>query len=88
MKKLFIALVVTLAFAGASVAQKYAYVDSDYILDNIPEYKAAQNQLDELSQEYQQEIEAKFAEIDKMYKAFQAEVVLMPDDVKKKRRGR
>ena len=85
MKKLFITLIVSLTFCGALIAQKYAYVDSEYILDNIPEYKEAQNQLDELSQEYQQEIEGKFAEIDKMYKAFQAEVVLMPDDVKKKK---
>ena len=85
MKKIF--LVLFLAFAGASLAlaQKYAYVDSDYILDNIPEYKDAQNQLDELAGEYQKEIEDKFAEIDKLYKTYQAEVVLMPDDVKKKR---
>mgnify|MGYP001769076236 CR=1 FL=1 len=60
MKKIF--LVLFLAFAGASalLAQKYAYVDSDYILDNIPEYKDAQNQLDELADEYQKEIEEKF----------------------------
>jgi outer membrane protein len=85
MKKIVLTLFFILASAVILLAQKYAYVDSDYILDNIPEYKEAQNQLDELSQEYQQEIEGKFAEIDKMYKAFQAEVVLMPDDVKKKK---
>jgi outer membrane protein len=85
MKKIVLALF--FVFAGTSIllAQKYAYVDSDYILDNIPEYKDAQTQLDELAAEYQKEIEDKFAEIDKLYKTYQAEVVLMPDDVKKKR---
>lgn len=67
------------------LAQKYAYVDSDYILANIPEYKEAQNQIDELANEYQKEIEAKFAEIDMMFKAYQAEAVLMPEDIKKKK---
>jgi outer membrane protein len=85
MKK--IGLVVFFILTGASIllSQKYAYVDSDYILDNIPEYKDAQTQLDELAEEYQKEIEDKFAEIDKLYKTYQAEVVLMPDEVKKKR---
>ncbi len=85
MKKIIlVSLFIVLGISFLS-AQKYAYVDSNYILDNIPEYKDAQNQLDEIAVEYQQEIEEKFAEIDKMYKAYQAEVVLMPDDVKKKR---
>ncbi len=54
-------------------------------MENIPEYKDAQSQLDDLSAEYQKEIEDKYAEIDKMYKTFQAEAVLMPEDVKKKK---
>lgn len=68
-----------------SFSQKYAYVDSDYILANIPEYKEAQKQIDELAEEYQKEIEAKFNEIDMLYKAYQAEAVLMPEDIKKKK---
>ena len=67
------------------IAQKYAFVDTKYILENIPEYKTAQDQLDELSAQWQKEIEGKFAEIDKMYKDYQAESVLLPDDMKKKR---
>jgi outer membrane protein len=85
MKKLILVSLFISMGVSFLLAQKYAYVDSDYILDNIPEYKDAQNQLDELALEYQKEIEDKFAEIDKMYKAYQAEVVLMPEDVKKKR---
>jgi outer membrane protein len=85
MKNILITMGLIFSFAGIVLSQKYAYVDSDYILDNIPEYQDAQNQLDELAAEYQKEIEDKFAEIDKLYKTYQAEVVLMPDEVKKKR---
>ena len=73
-----------LATAGIQ-AQKFAYVDSQYILDNLPEYKSAQQQLDRISLQWQKEIEAKFAEIDKMYRDFQAEAILLTDEMKRKR---
>jgi outer membrane protein len=76
-------LIAVVFFTGR--AQKYAFVDTDYILDNIPEYADAQSVLDELSVQWQKEIEAKFTEIDKMYKDFQNEAVLLPEDMKKKR---
>ena len=85
MKKI---ILITALFFGAmfsSFAQKFGYVDSEYILDNIPDYKAAQEKLDELSVQWQKEIEEKFAEIDKLYKNFQSESVLLPEDIKKKR---
>ena len=85
MNKTLLTFVISLLFTVGLVAQKYAYVDTEYILENIPEYKDAQNQLDELSEEYQAEIEDKYAEINKMYMDFQAEAVLMPVDVKKKK---
>lgn len=85
MKKIFISTLFFCAFSVAALAQKYAYVNTGYILDNIPEYADAQAQLDELSVQWQKEIEAKFSEIDKMYKSFQNESVLLPDDMKKKR---
>lgn len=72
-------------FTLVAGAQKFAFVDTDYILENITEYSAAQQQLDDLSAQWQKEIEAKFTEIDKMYRSFQAEVVLLPDDLKTKR---
>ena len=84
MKKVLISLLLIVAFSAA-IAQKYAYVDTEYILDNIPEYKDAQNQLDELAEDYQKEIKEAYAELDRMYKNFQAEAVLMPDDIKKKK---
>lgn len=85
MKKTVLFLFMVLATAGAGYAQKYAYVDTQYILNNIPEYKSAQSQLDNISITWQKEIEAKYAEIDKMYKAFQAEQILLTEDMKKKR---
>ena len=66
-------------------AQKYALVDTEYILNNIPSYKAAQTQLDKISEDWQKEIEAKFAEVDKMYKDYEGEQAMLSDDLKKKR---
>lgn len=84
MKK--IALTTMLALIGLfTFGQKFAYVDTEYILENISEYRNAQEQLDEMSIKWQKEIEAKFADIDKLYKAFQAEAVLLPEDIKKQK---
>lgn len=66
-------------------AQKYAYVDTEYILDNIPEYSDAQDELDEMSKKWQREIEASYGQVEEMYKKYQAEAVLLPDDIKVKR---
>jgi len=85
MKKIVLGIALILASFSIASAQKYAYVDTDYILDNIPEYGDAKTSLDELSTKWQKEIEVKFAEIDKLYKDFQTESVLMPEDVKKKK---
>ncbi|MFZ7115293.1 MAG: OmpH family outer membrane protein [Bacteroidota bacterium] len=70
---------------GTANAQKYAYVNSEYILENIPEYKTAQQTLDNLSLTWQKEIEDKYAIIDKLYKAYQAEQVLLTEEMKKRR---
>jgi outer membrane protein len=85
MKRIFFIIGILLFGYGVSVAQKFAYVDTQYILDNLPEFTEAQAQLDELSNQWQKEIEAKFAEVDKMYKDYQAQMVLLPDDMKKKK---
>jgi outer membrane protein len=82
--KLSLVMVAFLMVSAVS-AQKYAYIDSEYILSNVPEYQDAQNQMDELSEKWQKEIEAKFLEIDNLYKKYQADVVLLPADMKKKR---
>lgn len=85
MKKLVLVVAVVLGMAVAASAQKMAFIDTEYIMENIPAYKAAQNQLDQLSSQYQKELESMHAEIEQMYKDFQAESVLLSDDMKRKR---
>jgi outer membrane protein len=85
MKKNMLAFLAVMLFSAAGFSQKFGYVDSEYILENIPEYKAAQKELDELSVQWQNQIEAKYSEIDKLYKSFQAEQVLLTEDMKRKR---
>lgn len=74
-----------MAITGFS--QKFAFVDTEYILENIAEYRTAQDQLDALSLEWQKELEEKFAEIDKLYKAYQNEAFLLSEDLKTKRQN-
>jgi outer membrane protein len=85
MKKLMILTALVLMGFISGYGQKYAYVDTDYILNNIPEYTDAQALLNDLSAQWQKEIEAKFQEIDKLYKDYQAESILLPEDLKKQR---
>lgn len=83
--KTVLSIVIGLLMISTLSAQKYAYVDTEYILDNIPEYKDAQNQIDEMAEEFQEEVMEARAEIDRMYKNYEAESVLMPDDIKEKK---
>jgi outer membrane protein len=65
--------------------QKYGYIDSDYILGNMPDYKEAQAELDRVAAEWQKEIEAKFKSIDSMYKKYEVESITLPENLKKSR---
>lgn len=85
MKKLILTIASIALFVLSNAQSKFAYVDTDYILANIPEYKSAQSDLDKMSVQWQKEIETKYAEIDKLYKAFQAEQILLTDEMRKKR---
>ncbi len=85
MKKIFLVLIATVGFMTAVNAQRYCVIDSKYILENLPEYKQAQAKLDEISAQWQKEIDAKLQEVDRMYKAYQSEQVMLSDDMKKKR---
>src|ERR1051326_6271926 len=80
-----ILLAVFFSASVAAFAQKIGFVDTEYILNQIPEYKAAKAELDKASGDWQKEIEVKYSEIDKLYKAYQAEQILLTDDLKKKR---
>ncbi len=66
-------------------AQRYAIIDSKYILQKLPEYKTAQKNLDQFSEQWQQEIDKKSADLDKMNKEYDAEQVMLSDELKKKR---
>ena len=85
MKKIITTIAATFIFSLAIFAQRYAVIDSKYILDKMPEYKEAQKKLDQFSELWQQEIEQKQAAMDKMVKDFEAEQVMLPDNLKKKR---
>ncbi|MDE5665630.1 MAG: OmpH family outer membrane protein [Duncaniella sp.] len=85
MKKIFLTLALVLAcFAGAS-AQKFALVDMDYILSNVPAYEMANEQLNQISQRWQKEVEAVAKEAETLYKNYQNEMVFLTDEQKKKK---
>jgi outer membrane protein len=85
MKKiLFIAGFLCLAIFSAN-AQRYAILYSKFILDKLPEYKEAQKQLDQLSEAWQKELDGLQTTLDKMYRDFEAEQVMLSDELKKKR---
>jgi outer membrane protein len=85
MKKFLGILLLFTGICTAVLAQRYAVVDTKYILDKMPEYKLAQRQLDLISIQWQKEIDDKQAVLDKMYKDFEGEQVMLSDDLKKKR---
>ena len=86
MKKLIFSFIISIATLSV-YAQKFAYVDSDYILERMPEYGSAQDQLDKLSLNWQEEIEELYQEIDQLYKKYQADKVLLTQEMKNKREG-
>lgn len=77
----------TVLMASTASAQKFAYVDTEYILSQLPDYKSAQKKLDEYAETWQKELDAKYAAIDKMYKNYQAEEVLLNSEQKKERQA-
>lgn len=84
MKKLILTLfVATLSLSG--FAQRYAYVDTEYILKNLSAYDDAQKELNRLSTQWQKEIEERYESIDRLYKAYQAEKVLLTEEMRKER---
>ena len=85
MKKLTLALLAFAACAFGASAQKFALVDMEYILKNIPQYEMANEQLNQLSQRWQKEVEANFKEAETLYNNYQADMVFLTDDQKKKK---
>ena len=88
MKKIVILVVVAVfaVFPMFGQQQRFAFfVDTEYILNNIPSYKSAQAQLDRLSADWQKEIEAQYSEVERLYKNYQAERVMLSEEMRKRR---
>jgi outer membrane protein len=85
MKKLSVLLGLIILTSAVAMAQKYAFVDSEYIRNNIPAFTAAQEQLDKLSKQWEKEVADGYAVVEQMYKSYQNESVLLSQDMKTKR---
>ena len=85
MKKLISASMALFLCIGVAFAQKFAFVDSDYVLQNIPSYDAAQKELDKMSETWETEVAAEYETIQTLYKTYQSERVLLTDEMKTKR---
>ena len=85
MKKIILGAVFVLCSGVAAMAQKYCVIDSKYILDKVPEYATAQKQLDNLSEGWQKEVDAKMEAVDQMYKSYQAERAMLNESMRAKR---
>jgi outer membrane protein len=85
MKKLFLLSLVVLGCFATVSAQRTAVIDTKYILDKMPEYRQAQKTLDDIATGWQKEIDRMQSELDKMFKDFDAEQVMLSDDLRKKR---
>ena len=80
MKKIFITLLMAVAAVVGASAQKFALVDMEYILKQMPNYEMANEQLRQLSQRWQKEVEAKSLEADQMYKKYLADKVFLTEE--------
>ena len=88
MKKIVSFLLMLALFLTGSIevhAQKYAVIDTRYILEKIPDYANAQKELDGIASNWQKEIDAMQSELDKMYKDYEAEQVMLSEELRKKR---
>ena len=85
MKKVLLVVCSIWLASFAVNAQKYAIIDTKYILDKMPDYKDAQTKLDAIAAGWQKEIDDQQADLDKMYRDFEAEQVMLSEELKKKR---
>ena len=85
MKKTLLIATALLLVSASTFAQKFCYVDMEYILGKLPQYTEAQKQLDESSKGFQKDIEAKRKTVDDMFKQYQSEQVLMTDQMKQQK---
>lgn len=85
MKKVLLIICALLLTTGAAMAQKYAVIDSEYILKKMSKYKTAQDQIDKFATQLQKEVDEAYKQVDDMYRTYQAEKMLLSDELKRKR---
>ncbi|MEI5984188.1 MULTISPECIES: OmpH family outer membrane protein [Sphingobacterium] len=85
MKKIITTALMLTMMVGISFAQKIAYVDSEYIMKHIPEVASAQKKVDALSQQWQQEVDKQYEEIERMYQAYQNDQQKLNADMRRRR---
>ena len=85
MKKLVLSLIAVMAMSVSAYAQKFALVDMEYILKNIPAYEMANEQLNQVSLRWEKEVDDLAKEAETMYRNYQSDMVFLTDDQKKKK---
>lgn len=85
MKRTVVLILIAVMTSVFAAGQKYGFVDSEYIRKNIPAFNKAQDQLDNLSEQWEKEVSDGYAVVEQMYKSYQNDVVLLSQDMKAKR---
>ncbi len=85
MKKLVVTFGLIIGMFWSANAQKFAMVDMEYIMKNIPSFETANEQINQISKKWQSEVEVQLQEVQKMYKNYQTELVFLSEDMKVKR---
>lgn len=85
MKKMMVICALALLSSVGAMAQKFALIDTEYILKNIPAYEMTNEQLGQLSTKWQNEVEALQQEAQNMYKTYQSDLVFLSAEMKEKR---
>jgi|SRR5690606_2736758 len=85
MKKLLLALGIIIAGLSTAQAQRYCVIDSKYILERLPEYTQAQEQLEGFSENWEKEVNQEMQVVDQMYRSYQAERPMLSEEARQKR---
>ncbi|HNP06199.1 MAG TPA: OmpH family outer membrane protein [Cyclobacteriaceae bacterium] len=87
MRPILLILVLTVSGLNFANAQKFGYVDTDFILSKMPDYRKAQDEIDRLSAAWQKETEEMQKGVEGMYNAFEAEQVLLTEEMRQERKA-
>ncbi|OIQ36143.1 MAG: hypothetical protein BM555_03310 [Crocinitomix sp. MedPE-SWsnd] len=85
MKKVIGIFIILIGLANVASAQRYAYVDTQYILESVPEYAKAQEELNKLSEQWVKEVEDRFNQVQTKRNEFEAEKILLPEEIRRQR---